>query len=247
MYCKHCGAQIPDDSIFCYKCGQKLDEIIVPVEAKIIINKPTKKVDEKEWDNTSQLQWKKPTCALIIQIILLLTFLFWGIYGVYCTIDKGKVMAYRYGPNYDQIVIHDPLDILPLTQVKYLDPHQSTRILVSDKKHYDEYHAKTIFFVVVPSVLIIILSIVWMNKNKFPSKSTPLPRDLADEIEPYIWLGFKRSKLILFRKDKKWGIIDVAQYKVIIPAIYDSIKWRVPDDTIDVVENGEMKTISIND
>ena len=74
---------------------------------------------------------------------------------------------------------------------------------------------------------------------------TDTATDIADEIEPHIWMGFEKHKYVLFKKDNKIGIIDAAQYKVLYPAIYDNIKWRLPNETFDAIENGETKTISI--
>ena len=48
MFCTNCGKEIPDDSIFCTFCGQKVDGGAAPADAgSSVMSKLPKKISKK--------------------------------------------------------------------------------------------------------------------------------------------------------------------------------------------------------
>ncbi len=103
------------------------------------------------------------------------------------------------------------------------------------------------FWILIGSACIMTFLEWWMIHTPFPKPENRLPRDVADKIEPYKWRGFGESKYKFFQKDGKLGIVDIARFYVVVPAKYDLILWREQDKTIDVIENGEKKTLEIKE
>ena len=94
-------------------------------------------------------------------------------------------------------------------------------------------------------MIVLILCFSWTKKVKFPSLKDGLPKDFADEIERYEFLGFSKNKYIFYKKDGKYGIIDVTHYCVKVPAQYDSISWRIPNMVYDITIGDKKETIKI--
>lgn len=97
MYCKHCGTQIADNSVFCSKCGKLVVDAYSlrsssPRNEVIKTNSSNDKNDG--WVSTKNLQWRKPLLPRIIQYLIIATALFWGIYSIACLINGGEV--YRF-------------------------------------------------------------------------------------------------------------------------------------------------------
>ena len=105
MFCKYCGEQISDDSVFCSKCGKKLTESMTEKkldpnsinpqkEEKIVIEatiKPTNndssetKSEGIKWISTDNLQWQRPKKARIAQICI---YVLLGLLSALKKIDK---------------------------------------------------------------------------------------------------------------------------------------------------------------
>lgn len=241
MYCKYCGNQIADDSVFCAKCGK-----LVVEASSSSTNQSATQIGEPQWWATDNLQWKKPTKARGFQIGILVIVGLLSLYPLWCLFSGGKITRYIYGAGYvrdleREIHVHDPwkLKILKFTSV--------------DKRGYlsDESKAKNVFrwrmfLVLLPFIVAAWTTIRWMKSTRYPNQNDIVPRDVADEIEQYEWDGFSRYKYVFFKKDGKYGIIDARNYCVKVPAQYDLITWRMPDKTIDVVIGEEKQTITID-
>ena len=101
MFCKYCGSPLTDDSVFCSKCGKKIDdmhanlssqknEVATPVRVRM------EKQNKEQWVSTANMQWKKPIVARVIQFLLFTCGVFFLIYGiVWCIIIKDKVYDYN--------------------------------------------------------------------------------------------------------------------------------------------------------
>jgi hypothetical protein len=238
MFCKHCGKKITDDSVFCPKCGNLV------VESRIQ-TKTDSSPNEQHWISTKNLQWKKPYFARCVQIILVAAALFFAVYSLVSMIWIGENVissGYGYGHYYME---QDPYYMAQ-------DPWEITGFTDVDRAYsnYDcesKFRTKMWFFVHGPSLIIIGLTFFWFSRTRFPKKDNELPRDIADEIEDYQWYGFNTNKYVFFKKDGKYGIIDVCNYRVNIPAKYDAILWRIPNRTFDATSNGKTKTMSVAD
>lgn len=127
MFCKYCGTEIADDSVFCAKCGKKIQEVAS--------NNHNEKCDDCNstcvqfvanendiWKDTHNLHWKKPIVARIVQTILLIVGFFFLCYGIVwsCIIEE-KAMEFGqysyhpyYYPNFDQFCAsaEEPLGII---------------------------------------------------------------------------------------------------------------------------------------
>jgi len=281
MYCKYCGAQIADNSVFCSKCGK----IVVdansqgpssPRNEAIIPN--SSKDENSGWVSTKNLQWKKPLLVRIIQYLIIATALFWGIYSIVCLSNGGEV--YRYfgerrtlenysNPRDPHIQYEENLYVLDYwgifktkstkwnearTESYYRDgalygggviPWAFSYEDIQSKK--GDFRLKVVFLGIVPALIVLWLTMIWIKRKPFPQEKDGLPRDYADEIEQYEFFGFQSHKYVLFKKNGKYGIIDVAQYRVHIPAQYDTIAWRTYNKTYDALKNGGEKTYVIED
>lgn len=73
---------------------------------------------------------------------------------------------------------------------------------------------------------------------------------IADYVQKYSYWGIfrkrKTPKFILFIKDNKFGILDVAHYKVYLPAQYDYLEWREKKKYLNATLNGRKFIIDIN-
>ena len=234
MYCKHCGKKITDDSVFCPKCGNLVVDSNIQIHSKSD-NSP----NEQHWISTKNLQWKKPYFARCAQVILILTALFFAIYSLVSMIWIGEGNKISYNSWVGTIwSAEDPWHFIGFTDV-------DRAYSIDDCE--SKFRTKMWFFVHGPSLVIIGLTIFWFSRTRFPKRDTELPRDIADEIEDYQWYGFNTNKYVFFKKDGKYGIIDVCNYRVNIPAKYDSILWRNPNKTFDATSKGKTKTMSVAD
>lgn len=247
MYCKHCGNQIADDSVFCSKCGKLVIEAYHQSSDQPTTDNVT------NWITTENLQWKKPTDARYVQIIILVILGLLMLYPLYCFVSGGKVNEYSHGYGLDRshevyVKDHRELKILKFTTVKMSNTRHRDHIY---KYSFTKNDAQEIFrlkmlLVLVPFFALFWITIKWIQNTRFPREEDIVPRDVADEIEQYMWDGFTRYKYVFYKKDGKYGIIDARNYCVNVPAQYDSIVWRMPNKTFDVTNGGEKKTMTIN-
>lgn len=106
MFCKYCGTEIADDSIFCTRCGKKVLENTPIVHNEIVDDSNSIRVQlidgEKDaWQATDNMQWVKPIGARIIQTVLLVIGLFFLCYGIIwsCIIER-KVSESGHSSSY---------------------------------------------------------------------------------------------------------------------------------------------------
>ena len=86
--------------------------------------------------------------------------------------------------------------------------------------------------------------------GRYPKKGSPTLSSLADYIQKYRYkrktrFG-KKPQFVFFVKDCLFGVMDVADYKVQIPAEYERIGWKVKDSIIRVTKGGHDFFIDIN-
>lgn len=244
MYCKYCGNQIAENSVFCSKCGK----LVVEAGLQSNIQSPT--TNEMQWLTTENLQWRKPLAARYTQIIIIIILGMLSLYPLYCFISGGKVREY-YGKNQrHEVYVNDPwkLKILKFTSVKMYNWNNGDNIVKYG--HFSKSDAQDVFrwkmlLVLLPFTALLWLTIRWMKWTRFPGEKDIVPRDVADEIEQYEWNGFSKSKYIFYKKSGKYGVIDARNYCVDIPAQYDSIVWRMPNKTFDVTIGEEKQILSI--
>ena len=84
----------------------------------------------------------------------------------------------------------------------------------------------------------------------YPKKGSPKLSSLADYIQKYRYkrktrFG-KKPQFVFFVKDCLFGVMNVADYKVQIPAEYERISWKVKDSIIRVTKGGHDFFIDIN-
>lgn len=281
MYCKHCGAQIADNSVFCSKCGKLVVDAYsqsspTPRHEVVITNSPND--NNCVWISTKNLKWKKPLLARIMQCLTIATALFWGIYSIACLINGGEV--YRYfgerrildnhsNPRDPRIQYEENLYILDYwrifrvkstgwnearTESYYRDgalygggviPWAFSYEDIQSKK--GDFRLKVVFLGIVPALIVLWLTVIWIKRKPFPQEKDGLPRDYADKVEEYELYGFSKHKYVFFKKNEKYGIFDAAQYRVHIPAQYDAIVWRTNNKTYDALKDGEQRTYVIDE
>lgn len=110
-----------------------------------------------------------------------------------------------------------------------------------------DFRLKVVFLGIVPAIIVLWIAIIWIKRKPFPQEKDGLPRDFADELEEYVLLGFCKHKYVFFKKDGKYGIIDAALYRVMVPAQYDTIAWRTHNKTYDAVFDKQKSTFVIED
>ena len=121
MFCKYCGAEITDDSIFCAQCGKKVQEDVHitnneksddgnSIRVKLV-------ADEKDiWKDTDSLQWVKPIVARVMQTIFLTIGLFFLCYGIVWSfmIERRVSKTFPHFPYFNEFIAYayEPLGII---------------------------------------------------------------------------------------------------------------------------------------
>ena len=90
----------------------------------------------------------------------------------------------------------------------------------------------------------------WLFYARYPKKGSATLSSLADYIQKYRYkrktrLG-KKPQFVFFVKDCLFGVMNVADYKVQIPAEYERISWKAKDTLIKVTKDGHDFIIDIN-
>lgn len=144
MFCKYCGTEIADDSVFCAKCGKKIQEVAS--------NNHNEKCDDCNstcvqfvtnendiWKDTHNLHWKKPIVARIVQTILLIVGFFFLCYGiVWCCIIERKVSEANHPcsyPYFDRFEAnaYEPMGIIDF----FVDLERDDPDFLSHKSEWD--------------------------------------------------------------------------------------------------------------
>ena len=127
-----------------------------------------------------------------------------------------------------------PVVSAPYDYVKYY--YKAEKMAVS------KFRIQVLFVFILPALILIVLSIIWIIRiTPKSAKKTILPRDYADKIEIYSWIGFSLHKYIRYIKDDKYGIIDAVGRIVIVPATFELIEWRQNNKSYDGVLDGVRK------
>lgn len=103
---------------------------------------------------------------------------------------------------------------------------------------------------------IIILFFLFMFRNYIICGYPKRPKDIkllsfyADYVQKYCYWGIfrkkKTPKFVLFVKDNMFGILDVAHYKVYLPAQYDYLEWREQKKFLNATLNDRNFIIDIH-
>ena len=250
MYCKYCGNPLTDGSNFCSKCGERVDdmhanqssqkiEVTTPVHVKM------EKQNKEQWLSTSNMQWKKPVVARVIQLLLLTCGVFFLIYGiVWCIIIKDKV--YDYNSSFPEYMKYQGYIASAYEPLEIVDVHVTKDTMwEATEKVKIEFRKMDVLLIIMPSILLIIFAIGWFYLTRPPKKDDMMPYDIADSIAPYEWYGFTGKKYVFYIKNGKYGILNAAKYKNIEPAVYESIAWRIPNKLFDGQLNGQKFTREI--
>ncbi len=279
MYCKHCGNQIAEDSVFCAKCGKL---VVDSYENKVITSNKKEGANNNSnmegWLQTHNMQWKKPILVRVVQLLLIAISLFWGVYSIACLINGGEVYRYfgerRALENYsdprdpriqyeENLYILDYWRIFRTKSVKWNESRTESYYrdgalygggAIPWAFSYDDiksekgnFRLKVVFLGIVPALIVLWLTIIWIKRKPFPKEKDGLPRDFADEIEEYELYGFFKHKYVFFKKNGKYGVLDAAHYRVHIPAQYDTIAWRTINKTYDASKDREERTYVIEE
>jgi uncharacterized OB-fold protein len=112
MHCKHCGAQIENDSKFCSVCGGKTE----PIEQRVEMQQPLNQILSTSNITTNFEETKSEKFTNAFLIIALINFgfiLFWNIIREIS--NKGDNDIYT-----KMEIIFKPIDILNLVSVTFL-------------------------------------------------------------------------------------------------------------------------------
>ena len=247
MYCKYCGHEIADDSVFCAKCGRKVQNDTSSLHEDKFIRVQVVDNKRSEWMDATNIQWKKPIGARLLQTVLVAIGLFFLVYGiVWISIVKSNLHEpWSVCDNY--ILASDYLGIVSVSGSIDFSYFEGGIVL----HNYDEakqtvvhnFMIKMLLICVLPALIIIVLTLRWIIKTT-PKKEykSLLPRDFANKIEYYTWHGFTFRKYVRFIRNDKYGILDAVSRTIIIPASFDLIEWREKNKSFDGVLNGVRKT-----
>lgn len=238
MYCKYCGQTNDDDDVFCSKCGKRLNNVTqkntdqpTPTQQNVLSN-------DTKWLSTENLQWQSNNGTKTIMRILLSVSIFFFIWGV-IWIAIGGNAKYKEYSGWSCIYRYNISEPFGIIDVDFTNRKDWKGFYINQKYTRDfEPKAKEMFRTFVslayclPSLIFIILISVWL-KNSKKDVNNNIPRDIADYIESYSIKGLNIHKYVIFIKDGKYGILDAIKHKVIVPAQYNKIRWRVPSKSYD--------------
>lgn len=115
--------------------------------------------------------------------------------------------------------------------------------------HYPDGRTYLIIFGISLLIAIIFHFIVKRSKGKldnFNKNIKPTLQTIADYIQAYKYGGTKKHpNYVFFVKDSKFGVMNVTEFKVAIPAQYDEIAWREPNRILTVTKGSETYDIDI--
>lgn len=133
-----------------------------------------------------------------------------------------------------------PVSKVPYDYLKYYS--------LAEQMAISKFRKQALGFYILPSLLIIIFSIMWIvSISQESDKKTILPRDYADKIEIYSWNGFSFHKYIRYIKNDKYGILDAATRNIIVPATFELIEWRQKNISYDGVLDGVRQTYKLDE
>ncbi|MEE8402545.1 MAG: zinc-ribbon domain-containing protein, partial [Candidatus Hydrothermarchaeaceae archaeon] len=81
MFCKHCGNEMPDESIFCSKCGKGVSE--KPKETTPVKEKPVVETPPKPIKKTVKTPEKKGSGGKVVGVLLVGLIVFIGAGVIY--------------------------------------------------------------------------------------------------------------------------------------------------------------------
>ena len=154
----------------------------------------------------------------------------------------------KWYSDYDYNLIDEQKDkyvVIPVGNV--CDPR-----IESAKKSLENYRhirKKSIMFGIQHVLILLFLQYLFCGYIPLSKKNVEL-KVIADYVQKYSYWGIfrkrKTPKFILFIKDNKFGILDVAHYKVYLPAQYDYLEWREKKKYLNATLNGRKFIIDIN-
>lgn len=251
MKCTKCNTENEANAKFCRSCGAPMDE--VPVTNIM------DKYDKYGFIPTNLIDWKKPIVSrLLFSISSLAFFVFLSLsLYFYCSskwyfvLEVAEVQDYEYNDNDEKIPfteynsdIHDYLHLVSLG-----DYSRDRNVSIENAKEYFSRRCNELILIFgIFSVPAFILCFI--TYRPYPSKSTKKLTQVADYIQKYTYTGiFSRRNKPMYRfyiKSKKFGVVDVAHYKVHINAIYDYLEWREKNKYLNAILNGRKFIIDIN-
>ncbi len=213
--CPTCQTSNPGSAQYCAACGT----VLASGPTNPILKYPKLKLQP-----TSLYNWR--FIAPYPLLILIAPFVF---FILYCIV---AIWAYDFYGNDPWYYCNDSIFKIIHT----------TSYMGSWAEAYHEYKEIISISLVLLTIGLIILLIPFTKgiKQLKYTKANPLTT-LADYIQSYRY----GKKYVLFIKNGKFGVMNVTEFKVAIPAQYDEIAWREPNRILTVTKGSETYDIDI--
>lgn len=158
MFCKYCGKEIAEDSIYCSWCGKNITKTTDPIQkikVEDAVQVVLKEEEKQKWQSAENLNWQKPYVAKLFQIILILLALSSMIYGiVWCAIGGKRdglipPPSYNNSKNRYELLLYktEPLGIIDvyvdlneLENGKYFDNWQDALKQLYERLYGQNYY-----------------------------------------------------------------------------------------------------------
>ena len=222
--CPTCHTSNPESAQFCAACGSALQTHTA--------SNMMQKYPQYKLQPTSIYKWKYDTGYKILLIFIIPVVLF----ILYSFISLGAYnILVGYQP--DTYKFCDPLQI-------FKDFNSYTEYLSRARRDY--YMSIFTCLLIASAILTVLLSFFINSRKKEKLSKAKSLSSLADYIQEYKYGGTKKHpKYVFFVKDNKFGVMNVTEFKVAIPAQYDEIAWREPNRILTVTKGNETYDIDI--